>query len=434
MKKEVRDSLILGFALFAMFFGAGNLIFPPQLGFLTGSRWGAIFVSFALTGIGLPMLGIFAAGNAGGTLHGFAGKVHPIFADLLGTVIFLEIGPILAMPRTAATTFEISVLPFAPQMSPVLSSIIFFTLVVIVAIIPSKVVNTIGKYLTPTLLIILAAIIIRALIAPLGKPQPTEMTNLFRTGFLEGYQTMDALASVMFAPVVLQAIRARGYEDEKTQLKLNIFAGIIAALGLLLVYGGLMYAGACSGSAFPAGTTRTDLLSGICGRLWGNAGRIILAAAMALACFTTATGLAASTGQYFERLFKNKVPYRVIVIAVCALSCWFSIYGVEAIIRFALPLLQASYPVYIFLTLMNLADRFIPNRFYYIGGTIGTLLVSTLEVIAASQTLIDGSHVSALAGFLQKLPLANFGIAWVIPAAAGALIAGLAYEGLHKRG
>ena len=434
MKREIRDSVVIGFALFAMFFGAGNLIFPPHLGFLSGSKWFITLLSFALTGIGLPMLGIFAVGKSGGDIQSFAGKVHPVFADTLGTVIMLAIGPLLAMPRTAATTHEISVQPFLPSVSPIVTSVVFFGLVLLVSVFPSRVVGAVGKYITPFLILVLSAIIIRAFIEPVGVPVAYETENRFRAGFLEGYQTMDALASVMFAPVVLQAIRARGYKDEKTQLKLNIFAGIIAALGLLLVYGGLMYAGACSGSVFPAGTTRTDLLSGICGRLWGNAGRIILAAAMALACFTTATGLAASTGQYFERLFKNKVPYRVIVIAVCALSCWFSIYGVEAIIRFALPLLQASYPVYIFLTLMNLADRFIPNRFYYIGGTIGTLLVSTLDVIAASQTLIDGSHGSALAGFLQKLPLANFGIAWVIPAAAGALIAGLAYEGLHKRG
>ena len=432
MKKEVKDCIVIGFALFAMFFGAGNLIFPPHLGFLTGSKWLETFAAFALTGIGLPMLGIFAVGKAGGNLQGFAGKVHPLFADILGTIIILEIGPILAMPRTAATTYEISVLPFAPQVSPILSSIVFFSLVLLVSVFPSKVVNAVGKYLTPMLIIVLAAIIIRALISPLGTPQPAETSNFFRTGFLEGYQTMDTLASMMFATIVMQAIKACGYTDERAKIKLNIAAGVIAALGLMLVYGGLMYAGACSGKIFPQGITRTALLIGICGKLWGIAGKIILAISMMLACFTTAVGLTATTGHYFANLSKNKVPYTVVVIIVCVVSCWFSVYGVENIIRYSVPLLQALYPVCIFLTFMNLIDCFIPNRFFYIGGTVGTLTVSTLDAISSSGTLI-GRDFHKLSDLLQRLPLSNLGIAWVIPAAAGALLAGFTFGIVRKR-
>lgn len=432
MKKEVKDCIVIGFALFAMFFGAGNLIFPPHLGFLTGSKWLETFAAFALTGIGLPMLGIFAVGKAGGNLQGFAGKVHPLFAYILGTIIILEIGPILAMPRTAATTYEISVLPFAPQVSPIVSSIVFFSLVLLVSVFPSKVVNAVGKYLTPMLIIVLAAIIIRALITPLGTPQPAETSNFFRTGFLEGYQTMDTLASMMFATIVMQAIKACGYTDERAKIKLNIAAGVIAALGLMLVYGGLMYAGACSGKIFPQGITRTALLIGICGKLWGIAGKIILAISMMLACFTTAVGLTATTGHYFANLSKNKVPYTVVVIIVCVVSCWFSVYGVENIIRYSVPLLQALYPVCIFLTFMNLIDRFIPNRFFYIGGTVGTLTVSTLDAISSSGTLI-GRDFHKLSDLLQRLPLSNLGIAWVIPAAAGALLAGFTFGIVRKR-
>lgn len=432
MKKEVKDCIVIGFALFAMFFGAGNLIFPPHLGFLTGSKWLETFAAFALTGIGLPMLGIFAVGKAGGNLQGFAGKVHPLFADILGTIIILEIGPILAMPRTAATTYEISVLPFAPQVSPIVSSIVFFSLVLLVSVFPSKVVNAVGKYLTPMLIIVLAAIIIRALITPLGTPQPSETSNFFRTGFLEGYQTMDTLASMMFATIVMQAIKACGYTDERAKIKLNIAAGVIAALGLMLVYGGLMYAGACSGKIFPQGITRTALLIGICGKLWGIAGKIILAISMMLACFTTAVGLTATTGHYFANLSKNKVPYTVVVIIVCVVSCWFSVYGVENIIRYSVPLLQALYPVCIFLTFMNLIDCFIPNRFFYIGGTVGTLTVSTLDAISSSGTLI-GRDFHKLSDLLQRLPLSNLGIAWVIPAAAGALLAGFTFGIVRKR-
>ncbi len=430
MKKATKDCIVIGFALFAMFFGAGNLIFPPQLGFLTGSKWLLTFCAFALTGIGLPMLGIFAVGKSGGDIHSFAGKVHPLFADILGTIIMLGIGPLLAIPRTAATTFEISVMPFIAGAGPharVISSVIFFAIVLFFSIIPSKVISSVGKYLTPLLLLFLAAIIIRALVAPIGTPIQPEQTNFFLKGFLEGYQTMDALASMLFATFVMKTIKDRGYTDAGGSNKVNIAAASIAALGLLLVYGGLMYAGACGGTVFPKDITRTAILIGICGRLWGTVGQVFLSIAMALACLTTAIGLAATAGHYFERLFRNKVSYRVIVIVVSVFSCWLANYGVENIIRYSVPLLEALYPVCIILTLMTLADRFIPNRFYYVGGTIGTLLVSILQALTSSQDLI-GLDLHALSDLLQKLPLAGFGVAWVVPAAVCAVLFGLVFR------
>ena len=434
MKKATNDSIVIGFALFAMFFGAGNLIFPPQLGFLSGSKWLTTFCAFALTGIGLPMLGIFAVGKSGGDIHSFAGKVHPVFADILGTIIMLGIGPLLAMPRTAATTFEISVVPFITGAGPhvrFISSVIFFAAVLFFSIIPSKVISSVGKYLTPMLLLFLAAIIIRALIAPLGAPLQPEQSNFFLKGFLEGYQTMDALASMLFATFIMKTIKDRGYTDVNASNKVNIAAGSIAALGLLLVYGGLMYTGACSGAIFPKNITRTAMLIGICRSLWGTAGQVFLSIAMALACLTTAIGLAATAGHYFERLFKNKVSYRIIVIVVSAVSCWLANYGVENIIRYSVPLLEALYPVCIILTLMTLIDRFIPNRFYYVGGTVGTLIVSILQALTSTQDLI-GLDLHVLSGLLQKLPLTEFGVAWVVPAAIFAVLFGLLFRNKEK--
>ena len=214
MKKGFRDCIIVGFALFAMFFGAGNLIFPPLLGFITGSEWFITFIAFSITGICIPILGIFAMGKAGGDVQHFAGKVHPVFAVVFGTVIMLGIGPLLALPRTAATTYEIGVLPFTTSISPLVSSIIFFTIVLIFSIKPSKVIDTIGKYLTPVLIIVLAAIVIRAFIAPLGPLENPPPQNFFLKGFLEGYQTMDALAAMLFATIIINNIQERGYSDK----------------------------------------------------------------------------------------------------------------------------------------------------------------------------------------------------------------------------
>ena len=434
MKKGLRDCIIVGFALFAMFFGAGNLIFPPLLGFMTGSEWFITFIAFSITGICIPILGIFAMGKAGGDVQHFAGKVHPVFADVFGTVIMLGIGPLLALPRTAATTYEIGVLPFSTSISPVVSSIVFFTIVLIFSIKPSKVIDTIGKYLTPVLIIVLAAIVIRAFIAPLGPLENPPLQNFFLKGFLEGYQTMDALAAMLFATIIINNIKERGYSDKKSLLKINLSAGLIAAAGLLLVYGGLLHAGASASVVFPKNISRTALLINICASLWGNVGTVILSLSIAFACITTAIGLTATAGHFFKKLFHNKVSYEAIVIVVSVFSCWLANYGVENIIRYSVPLLEALYPVCILLTIMNLLDDYIPNRYYYVGGTVGTLLVSCLQAFASAEGIVNdflrlfGTKTvsfEGLAAALQKLPLSSIGVAWLIPAIIGAFVFGL---------
>ena len=433
MKKEFRDAIIIGFALFAMFFGAGNLIFPPQLGFLTGSKWLVTFIAFAITGIGVPILGILAMGKAGGDIHHFAGKVSPLFADIFGTIIMLGIGPLLALPRTAATTYEIGVLPFNNSISPLASSIIFFAIVLFFSIKPSRVIDRIGKYLTPMLIAVLAAIVIRGIFSPIGPLARPPEQNFFLKGFLEGYQTMDALAAMLFATIIIKTIKDRGYTRKNGMMKMNISAGIIAALGLLLVYGGLMYVGASGSTVFPKTITRTTLLITICTSLWGYTGKIILALSIALACFTTAIGLTATAGHFFKRLFHEKVSYEVIVVVVSLFSCLLANYGVENIIRYSVPLLEILYPVCILLVIMNLLDDYIPHRFFYRGGVVGTLSVSILQAAASAQDIVNDFlrlftahtvHLDGLTTFLSFLPLANIGIGWLIPAAACALIFG----------
>ena len=434
MKKGFKDCIIVGFALFAMFFGAGNLIFPPLLGFITGSKWTVTFIAFSITGICIPILGIFAMGKAGGDVQHFAGKVHPLFADIFGTVIMLGIGPLLAIPRTAATTYEIGVLPFSTSVSPAVSSIIFFVIVLIFSIKSSKVIDTIGKYLTPILIIVLAAIIIRSFITPLGPFENPAPQNFFLKGFLEGYQTMDALAAMLFATIIINNIKERGYSDRKSLLKINLSAGLIAAAGLLLVYGGLLHAGASASAVFPKNINRTSLLINICAHLWGNTGKIILSLSIAFACLTTAIGLTATAGNFFRKLFRNKVSYETIVIVVSVFSCWLANYGVENIIRYSVPLLEALYPVCILLTIMNLFDDYIPNRYYYVGGTVGTLLVSCAQAFVSTEGLINDLlrgfgtkpvSFEGLSALLNELPLSSIGISWLIPALIGAVLFGI---------
>lgn len=433
MKKELHDCLIIGTALFAMFFGAGNLIFPPQLGFLTGVDWLTAFIAFAVTGIGIPILGIFSVEKAGGTVYHFASKVHPFFANIFGTIIMLGIGPLLALPRTAATTYEIGIRPFSDKINSFVSSLVFFSIVLLFSIKPSKVIDRIGKYLTPLLIFVLLCIIIRGTLFPIGPIIKQPAQNFFLKGFLEGYQTMDALAAMLFATIIIDTIAERGYKNKKIRFKINIISGSLAAFCLLFVYSGLMYVGATGTNIFPQDISRTTLLISLCEKLWGNLGKIILAFSIALACLTTAIGLTATAGHYFVKLFHNKVSYEAVVIVVTIFSCWLANYGVENIIRYSVPLLEILYPVCILLIVMNLLDDYIPSRYYYIGGTIGTMTISILQGLISARSVfndffsfigVTSIKVDKFNVLLQKLPFAAIGLSWLIPAIICAVVFG----------
>ena len=238
------DVIVVGFALFAMFFGAGNLIFPPYLGVISGSGWPLAMGGFLITGIGLTLMGIVAIAISGTSINDMADRVHPKFGALLGSVIMIIIGPLFAIPRTAATTYEIAMVPTMPGFSNILFIIIFFAITLYFSIRPASVVDSIGKVLTPVLLIVLLNIIGKGIITPIGETITLTDAAGFSRGFTEGYQTMDALGSVILASIIIESVIAKGYTDKKTRVSMTIKAGIIAAAGLMVVYVGLMYVGA----------------------------------------------------------------------------------------------------------------------------------------------------------------------------------------------
>jgi len=263
VNKKTSDVVLVGMALFAMFFGAGNLIFPPYMGFQSGSLWSISLLGFLITGIGMPLMGIIAAARAGGTIEHLAGRVGPRFARVLSIIVIMAIGPLLAIPRTAATTFEMGVRPNLPWVPPAVSSVVFFVITLFFALNQTTVVDKIGKFLTPFLLVTLVTIIVKGIVTPLGPLTPGVLDNPFSSGFREGYQTMDAMASIVFAEIIIVALVYKGYRQVRDQVKLASLAGVIAATGLGLVYGGLMYLGATSRGLFAADIERTALLIGI---------------------------------------------------------------------------------------------------------------------------------------------------------------------------
>ena len=417
MRQTNKDVLIVGVALFAMFFGAGNLIFPPYMGLLAGTNWQWALLGFLATGIGLPLLGIVAAARAGGTVEDIGRRVGPRFGRLLGIVILLAIGPLLAIPRTCATAFELGIRPLMPGFSIVLFSVIFFSVTLWFALNRSAVLDKIGKYLTPFLILTLVWIILRGVFYPLGTIAETDLTGVAGRGFREGYQTMDALASLVFAQIVIGTLILKGYDNVKDQVKMASVAGGIAALGLGLVYGGLMYLGATASSVYPPGVERTDLLIAIAGGLLGDSGKIVLGLAVGLACLTTAIGLTATVADYFSTLSGNRVGYKLIAVATVVFSGVFATVGVTTIVNVAFPLLITVYPVAIALIVLTLIGGAVAHRAVYTGAVTGGLLTSIPEALTTA-----GMPVGFLNLLVYKIPFAGAGFAWIIPVIAGTLI------------
>jgi LIVCS family branched-chain amino acid:cation transporter len=428
MSRRIADVIWVGLALFAMFFGAGNLIFPPYMGFMAGSLWSIALLGFLMTGITMPLLGIMASARAGGTVEHLAGRVDPKFARILSIVILLAIGPLLAIPRTAATTFEMGVRPNLPWVGPAASSVVFFLLTLFFALNQSKVVDKIGKILTPFLLATLVLIILKGVLAPLSPITAGSLPNAFSSGFREGYQTMDAMASVVFAEIIIAALVFKGYVRVSDQVRLASLAGLIAATGLGLVYGGLMYLGATSRSLFPPDIERTTLLINITQGILGGAGKIALGLAVSLACLTTSIGLTATVGDYFSALSKGKIGYKSICVATCIFSGIFATVGVTRIVTIAVPLLILVYPVVIVLIILTIIGRSKIDRAIYAGAVIGAMLTSIFDALTSA-----GLPFAPVNNLISYIPLAKAGFPWVLPALGGGVIGALIRRGRSGR-
>jgi LIVCS family branched-chain amino acid:cation transporter len=412
---NIRDVVITGFALFAMFFGAGNLIFPPYLGSLFGTKWLAAMLGFGITGIGLPLLGVIVMSHYDGSFEKFADKGGKLFGILLGTLVVLCIGPLLAIPRTGATTFEVAVKPFFPNINSYIPIIGFFALTYYFSIKQSSVIDIIGKILTPGLLILLLFIIISGIVNPIGALLDPEISDsAFASCFIEGYQTMDALAAVIFAGIIVQSIRAKGYGKTST-IKMTLSAGVIAAAGLLVVYGGLMYLGATA-SFVSEDIPRTALLVTIVAEIAGDVGLAALGIAVALACLTTAVGLTAATGEFFSKLSENRVTYLQVVTVSTIFSALFAGIGVDGIVRFAVPILVVIYPIVIVLMFMNLLSPVLNEscKYAYVSALAWTLLVSLYDGLSAI-----GMTFTVWENIVSMIPYIDKGFGWLMASAIG---------------
>lgn len=430
MLKKHKDILTIGFALFAMFFGAGNLLLPPYLGIQTGSHVWITIAAFSLTGILLPFFGILSIVRSGNSFKDLGARIHPYLAPVLGSIIMLCIGPLIAIPRTAATTYEVGILPSFPEFSPVLASAIFFGLSWSLTIVPSKVVDIIGNILTPALLVLLLLLIAVGILFPQSNLGNTELSGLesFSLGFMEGYQTLDVLASVIFASIIITAAQAKGYHDIKTKSSVVISSGLLSAVCLLIIYGGLLYLGATSGLDDP-GISRSALLIHIAQSILGDYGMIAIAFSIGLACLTTAVALISAVGMFFSELTNNKLGYKTLVTLCCIISALLAISGVDNIIQFAYPPLAFVYPIVITLVLyIVFFGQFVRSRTPYMGALIGSSIVATLSLIKVLGLWSE----NMLSMMNTIIPFFNIDLGWVVPSLLG-FVVGLVWDKVNQK-
>lgn len=402
-------------ALFAMFVGAGNLIFPPELGQMAGSNHLLAFIAFALSAVGLVLMAVISTIRAGGTIDSVAKTLGPVLSMIFGGLIIVCIGPGLATPRTAATTYEVIQGAGFQNLHAWPVSIVFFLLSLVFALRPSNVVQNLGKILTPALVALLLVLIIKSFVTPLPIVN-TGMEGVFAYSFESGYQTMDAFAAMAFAVVIIDGYKSMGMKDKKEIDRYTSFSAIFAALGLCILYGGLVYAGAQTSAEGLEGLTRVELLLHIVKNLLGQGGVIILMIVMSLACLTTSIGLITTFSNFFERVTKGKVPYTVWAIISAVWSCIFSVSGVESIVQFSAPILSILYPISICLIFLNFFPNHFKDPFIYYGALLGAFFPGIEYIVG----LFGPEEI--FAGIRQIFPQAFQSFYWIPLAFIGGLI------------
>lgn len=425
---------VIGTMLFGMYFGAGNLIFPIQLGQLAGTNFWAALIGFLVTTIGLPFIGILAIGLSGSNgLRDLASRVHPIFGITFSLALYLTIGPFFAIPRTASVPFVVGLQPFVnPAQAGIwlaIFSFLFFAIVYYFSLNPAKIADYIGKYLTPAFLIFLFLLLIVAILKPMGNfgnPIGDYRDFAFMTGFKEGYNTMDALGSLAFGIVVIHAIKRRGITDTKAIASATWKSGVFAMGLMTLIYGLIAYTGASSVSVIGLPDNGGLIFAAVAQHYFGPYGAILFAIIIVLACLKTSIGLITACSEFFHETF-SKISYKTFVLVLCLVSFIIANFGLNNIIQFAIPVLMFLYPLAIVLILLGLfSSLFAHKKEVYTVSMFLTFFVSIIDGYHALSNSIPQVSLSFFESirefYLIYLPFYEIGLGWTLPALVGAII------------
>lgn len=416
--KQNKLILVLGLAIFASFFGAGNLILPPFLGMNAGPDWWIVSLGFGLSSVFLAVLALIAHARLQGTMLDFGNKVSPVFS-LVFCICIYGIGISLPGPRTAAVAHEIGIAPFF-ETSSLLTSSIYFILVFFFVINRSKVLEILGKFLTPLILILLASIIALGVFANPGEMRASTYDSALISGLLEGYQTYDGMAGLLMGGVVIISLNLEGHSSYKEKRQIIARSSIIAGALMFTIYAGLILTGALSNQAFSPDTTRTDLLMGLSANTLGNFGSVALSVLVTLACFTTAISIIVGTADFVKGLFKDSQrAYLITVVVSCILGVVVGQLDVHLIIQVAIPVLLIIYPLIAVLIFLNIAPEKYASKLVFRCVAVITILFCVPDCVGFFME--EGS----LESIYKILPLSRQGMGWLIPSILTFVVANL---------
>lgn len=413
---STKHVFIVGFLLFAMFFGAGNLIFPPALGFISGEYFWWAIIGFVLTGVGLPLIGVIVGSISKEGYKESLKAIHPAFAVLMLVTIYLAIGPFFAIPRTATTAYEMGIIPYIENpggLSLLLFSSLYFGIVFALGYRPGSIVDSIGRVLTPAFLLLMLFLIITAIFM-YATNSPNPVSAEFNTdaplavGFTQGYLTMDAIAAIAFSVIVLNSIRSLGITSRKELLYGTIKSAFFAAALLAFIYISLGWLGNhvdLGGATVGEQYIGTFLLTYISADAYGHFGTLLLGGIVLIACLTTAAGLVVAVSEYFNSILP-KVPYRVFLILFTLISFGLANQGLEQVISTSVPVLYIIYPVAMTSIFLLILTYFLPSP------RLALQIPAALVVIVSILATIHRNGWADL-GWMESLPLFSSQVEWI---------------------
>ena len=433
-KFTMKEYVVLASLLFGLFFGAGNLIFPALMGQMASSHTAAATFGFIITGVGLPLLGIIAISlSRSEGLYDLGCKVSRPYSLFFTCLLYLTIGPFFALPRTATVPYSVGVVPAVGKDSPVVLgvfSLCFFAAVLFFALRPSNILTNVGKIINPLFLAFLAVLVVMCFVKPMGSvsssaPTGEYVAHPFFRGFLEGYNTMDALASLAFGIIIINAVRNLGVKEPKNIAKSTALAGVGCAVLMAVIYLALVVAGAQSRGIFEVQPDGGTLLNKLASHYFGGVGGVFLALMITLACLKTAIGLVTACAETFGEMFPNKLSYKAWAVVFTLISFTFANFGLVKIIAYSVPVLMFLYPLTIVIILVSLIGGLFNYHSTVYRWSIGFTMVPALfdGIKSLPPATVSALH---LEGFIKSvggfLPLSDIGMDWVVPAVVGFVV------------
>ncbi|SQG16731.1 branched-chain amino acid transport system carrier protein [Streptococcus equi subsp. zooepidemicus] len=425
----VRKGFLTGLLLFGIFFGAGNLIFPPTLGVGSGQEFWSAILGFCLSGVGLAVITLLLGTlTNGGYREEMTQKFGSWFSITFLVVLYLTIGPLFAIPRTATVSFEVGVSPLVGHnpLALFLFSACFFAAAYFLAIRPNGILDSVGKILTPVFaLLILLLVVVGAIVY--GGQEPAQVSaayadQAFGSGVLAGYNTLDALAAVAFCLVATETLKQFGFQSKKEYLSTIWVVGIVTSLAFSILYIGLGFLGnrfpiPADVLADPNVNQGAYVLSQASYQLFGSFGRFFLSVMVILTCFTTTVGLIVSVSEFFEKSFRFG-NYRLFARLFTFVGFLIANLGLNAVITFSVPVLTLLYPIVIVMVVIILLNKLVSLSKKGMTLTIGLVaLISLMEVLASQ------FQQGALTALVALLPFHTVSMGWLVPGLVGLLVA-----------